>query len=131
MKRLGITTLIAGVVLIATAGIASASSHGGAPVGTSLVGMMLFEIEHFVIHTQLTFQALLLCLVSPSLGWAMLGDQTLCASVTPLVGLLFGSAWGALATFALTVIVATLFLAWLARKAYTALLRQHAVPIAA
>lgn len=123
MKRLGILMLLVGVMFLSSVGVASATSHGGAPASMSLVAMLMFEIEHFIIHMGLTMQALLLCILSPSYGWTMLGDQTLCASVTPLVGLLFGSAAGALATFVLTIVAAALLFVWLVEKAWFALLR--------
>lgn len=114
MKRIGIVLLTAGMTLAALATSASASSHG-APVFRSLFGRVLFEFEHFLIHIQLTTDALLLMFAAPSLGWTMLTAQTLCANVTPFVGLLFGTAGGAVVSFAVTVLLGIMFFTWVVR----------------
>ncbi|MBP7805126.1 MAG: hypothetical protein KA052_02835 [Candidatus Pacebacteria bacterium] len=111
-QRPGLFALLAGVLLLSQASIAYASSHGAAPAELSFIGMVLWEIEHFMIHMNLTWQALLMVPSSPQFGWALLGDQTLCASMSPLVGVLFGSAWSALATFALTILAMLSIMIW-------------------
>lgn len=121
MKRL-LNIVLAACMLLLVTGSAFASSHGAMPAGISLVEMVLWEIQHFALHMLLTFQALELMFVSPSLGLAMLGEQTLCASASPLVGALFGTAPAALVTFAITIMALAALLAWVAFKA------KHALP---
>jgi len=113
MRRLRAAVLLAGAVLLATTGVASATSHGDIPAGLSFANTAVWEIQHFAIHMSLALQAMQTWFVSPGLGWALLGEQALCASITPFTGLLFGSAWGALATFLLTTTLGVMLTVWL------------------
>jgi hypothetical protein len=108
MRRFAVTTLIAGAVLFATAGIASASSHGGMPADLSLWQTIKWQFDDFAAHISLTFEAIKLMLVSPSLGWAML-DGALCGDKTHWAHALFDTADHALESFFSTVII----LAWI------------------
>jgi hypothetical protein len=81
-----------------SAGPAFASSHG-APVPSDFIGIVAWEIQHFMIHMGLTLQAFAMLPASTELGWTALDGQTDCASMSFIAGLLFSSAWSAIATF--------------------------------
>ena len=87
--------------LIATPALAS--SHGSISPDASFLDRVIFEIEHFVIHLQLTSHAVAVMLTSPSTGWVLLGNQTVCAGATPLVASLFSTAFTALLSYVLFV----------------------------
>ncbi len=112
MKRLWFSLLASVTVL--WSGLAFASSHS-APVDPTFLGRMLWEVQHFTIHMSLTASAIFTTATSPAFGWAMLGSQTLCASMSPIVGFLFGSAWSALLTFMLAILAITAFVIWVSR----------------
>jgi hypothetical protein len=67
MKKLATATLVA-LVVIGTAVPAFASSHGAMPAGLSLWDQMVWEVEHYAIHMQLTFEAIRVWFISPQLG---------------------------------------------------------------
>ena len=56
MRRFGVTTLLASAVLLATAGVASASSHGGMPADLSLWQIIKWQLDDFAAHISLTFE---------------------------------------------------------------------------
>lgn len=109
MKR--ITAFLFAVVAPLFATGVYASSHR-APADLSFIGATLWEIEHFVIHMGLTFEALVVMFSSPQFGWALLGEQIICATVSPIVGMLFGSALGSVLTFLVTIVLIGLFVVW-------------------
>jgi len=100
MKRFGL--FVAGVVMFLQIGLVSAGGHN-APAELSFIGMVLWEVEHFMIHMGLTWQALATMPTSMQFGLALLEDQATCASMSPVVGMLFSSAWSALLVFLATV----------------------------
>lgn len=108
MRRFGTAVLLAGAVLLASVGIASASSHGAMPTDLSLWQIIMWQIDDFAAHMILTFEAIKLMLVSPSLGWAML-DGAMCGDKTHWAHALFDTADHALESFFSTVVV----LAWI------------------
>ncbi len=114
MRRFVNAAFVVGAMLLTTATAALASSHRAMPAGMSFGDQIAWEIQHYLIHMQLTFEAIRIWLVSPELGWALLGDQTICATLSPLVGVLFSSALGALVTFVATIVFGVMLFAWLA-----------------
>jgi len=121
MRRV-VIALAASAILFATAGVASASSHGAMPPNLDFFQTVQWELQHFAMHMQYTWHAIQTWFVSHELGWAFLNDQALCAPLTPLMGVLFGSAAASLLTFALTIVFGAAMLLWLtqrlARKLY-------------
>ena len=109
MRRFGTAVLLAGAVLLASVGVASASSHGAMPAGLSFTDMVVWEVQHYAIHMQLTAQAIQTWFVSPQLGWDLLDGQSLCSSQGRLTELLFDTGTHALESFFSTIIV----LAWI------------------
>lgn len=115
MKRLATACLF----LLAGIGVAHASGHLPMSPSLSFSQMLLWEVQHFVTHMSMTYQAIELMFVSPSLGWAMLGDQTLCANTAHFTAHLFDTALHSLMTFVLAITVAAAFAAWCVLKART------------
>jgi hypothetical protein len=109
MKKLAMATLAALAVTAATVSAAFASSHGAMPYGLSLWDQMVWEVQHYTLHMQLTFEAIRTWFVSPQLGWDLLNSQTLCAEQGRMTEHLFDTGKHALETFFSTVIV----LAWM------------------
>jgi hypothetical protein len=105
MKKLATATLVALAVASATVSAAFASSHGAMPAGLSLWDQMVWEVEHYALHMQLTFEAILAWFVSPQLGWDLLNSQTLCADQGRMTEHLFDTGMHALETFFSTVII--------------------------
>jgi hypothetical protein len=105
MKKLATATLVALAVGGATVSAAFASSHGAMPAGLSLWDQMIWEVEHYALHMQLTFEAILAWFVSPQLGWDLLNSQTLCADQGGMTEHLFDTGMHALETFFSTVII--------------------------
>jgi len=122
MKRAWLTALLAGVALLMS-GMAFASSHS-APAEMTFLGMVLWEVEHFMIHMNLTASAIFAGFTSPAFAWAMLGSQTLCATLSPIVGILFATAWSALLTFALVILAITAFVIWIAYMLRRSMMRR-------
>jgi hypothetical protein len=130
MKKIATFALVASAILLTT-GAASAFGHKGpAPSDLGLLAFLQWEIEHFVEHLGMTYQAIQLAVASPALGWALLADQTLCANAS-YVAHLFATAWGSLATFAFTIAAGAAAVVWLARKMSRAVLGVAARPLAA
>ncbi len=98
--------ILTAVFLLAGVGIASASSHGAMPYGASFADLVVWELQHFALHLTLTLQAIQVMFVSPALGWAMLGDQAMCAGLGFVTAFLFKSAPLALLTFMVSVAAA-------------------------
>jgi hypothetical protein len=109
MRKLATATLVALAVAGATVSAAFASSHGAMPAGLSLWDQMVWEVEHYVFHMYLTFEAILAWFVSPQLGWDLLNSQTLCAEQGRMTEHLFDTGMHALETFSSTVII----MAWI------------------
>jgi hypothetical protein len=105
MKKLATATLVALAVAGTTVTAAFASSHGAMPAGLSLWDQMVWEVEHYALHMQLTFEAILAWFVSPQLGWDLLNSQTLCADQGRVTEHLFDTGMHALETFFSTVII--------------------------
>jgi hypothetical protein len=108
MRRFGTAVLLTGAVLLATAGVANASSHGGMPADLSLWQIIKWQLDDFIVHMGLTLEAIKLMFVSPPLGWAML-DGALCGDKTHWAHALFDTADHALESFFSTVVI----LAWI------------------
>jgi hypothetical protein len=81
----------------------------------SLWDQMVWEVEHYALHMQLTFEAILAWFLSPHLGWDLLNSQTLCAEQGRMTGHLFDTGMHALETFFSTVII----LAWVGLEVAT------------
>lgn len=105
MKKLATAMLVALTVTGATVSAAFASSHGEMLAGLSLSDQIVWEVEHYALHMQLTFQAILTWFVSPQLGWDLLNSQTLCAEQGRMTQHLFDTGMHALETFFSTVII--------------------------
>jgi hypothetical protein len=112
MKKLATATLVALAVAGATVSSAFASSHGAMPAGLSLWDQMVWEVEHYALHMQLTFEAILASFVSPQLGWDLLNSQTLCADQGRMTEHIFDTGMHALEAFFSTVII----MAWVGVK---------------
>lgn len=124
LKKFSTALLLVGAVLFVSTGVASASSHGAMPAGLSVIEMLNWEFQHFMLHMSLTYQALQLMSASPSLGWAMLSDQTLCAAISPLVSVLFGSAGAAAVTFVTVLFTLAASFLWLVMRARSFMARK-------
>jgi hypothetical protein len=98
MKKLATATLVALAVIAATVP-AFASSHGAMPAHLSLWDQMVWEVVHYAIHMQLTFEAIRVWFVSPQLGWALLDSQTLCAEQGRMTEHFFDTGMHAIETF--------------------------------
>ncbi len=97
MKQLlGKTFLV--MVLSCVAGSALASNHS-APVPSDFIGMIAWEIQHFMIHMGLTAQALMTLPGSSKIGLMMLDGQAQCAATSLSTDVFFSTAWSALLTF--------------------------------
>jgi hypothetical protein len=107
MRNLATAALAALVITGVTVSAAFASSHGAMPSGLSLWDQMVWEVEHYVLHMQLTFEAIRTWLVFPQLGWDLLNSQTLCAEQGRMTEHLFDTGMHALETFFSTVIIVT------------------------
>lgn len=130
MNRIA-TVALAGAILLTTAGAASAFGHKGpVPSDLGFLALLQWEVEHFVEHLGMTYQAVQLSVVSPALGWAMLADQTLCANAS-YAAHLFSTAWSSLAAFACTIAAGAAGIVWLTRKMTRAILGAAARPLAA
>jgi len=105
MKKLATATLVALAVAGVTVSAAFASSHGAMPAGLSLWDQMVWEVEHYALHMQLTLEAILAWFVSPQLGWDLLNSQTLCADQGRMTEHLFDTGMHALETFFSTAII--------------------------
>jgi len=127
IKRFGLAALIAGALMLATTVAASASSHGAMPAGLNFVQKANWEIEHYVIHMTLTYQAIQAGISSPKLGWFLLNAQTLCARQGDLTSHLFDTAEHALGTFIDSLLLALLIgvesFMWIGRFTITAMRR--------
>ncbi len=77
-----------------------ASMHAGVQP-TDFLGLMAYEFEHFLMHMGMVANALSALGTSPAMVFALLQDQSVCASLSPVVGLLFRTPVFALLTFAL------------------------------
>jgi hypothetical protein len=109
MKKLATATLVALAVAGTTVTAAFASSHGAMPAGLSLWDQMVWEVEHYALHMQLTLEAILAWFVSPQLGWDLLDSQALCAEQGRMTEHLFDTGMHALETFFSTVVI----MAWI------------------
>lgn len=107
MRRFGTAALLAGAVLLASAGIAQASSHGAMPSNLGFVDAVLWEFQHFGMHMSMTFQAIQVWVVSPEAGWSLLDGQALCADQGQLTGHLFDTGMHALLSFATVALLGT------------------------
>jgi hypothetical protein len=107
MRRSGTTVLLTAIILLATASLANASSHGGMPSDLSLWQTIRWQFDDFAAHMSMTFEAIRLMLVSPSLGWSML-DGAICGDKTHWAHALFDTADHALENFFSIVMI----LAW-------------------
>ena len=121
MRRFATSAFIASALLLVTAGVASASSHGAMPAGLSFLQVMQWELEHFGLHLQMIYQAIQTMFVSPSLGWDMLSDQSLCADQGNLTSHLFDTALHALMTFLDSTLVAVWVLVEVAARVWRSL----------
>jgi hypothetical protein len=84
------------------------------PASLSVWDQMVWEVEHYALHMQLTFEAILTWFVSPQLGWHLLNSQTLCADQGRMTEHLFDTGMHALETFFLTIVV----MAWVGWKSH-------------
>ncbi len=105
MRRFGTAVLLAGAVLLASAGLANASSHGAMPPNLGFIDMMVWEIQHYTIHMQMTFEGIRTWFVSRELGWMLIDNQSLCAEQGRLTAHLFDTGMHALMSFFSTAIV--------------------------
>jgi len=78
------------------------------PSDLSLWQTIKWQVDDFATHMSLTFEAIKLMFVSPSLGWDML-DGALCGDKTHWAHALFDTASHALESFFSTVVI----LAWI------------------
>lgn len=123
MRHLRLAAVVAATLFVGMEA-AQATSHVRDPIADAgLIGAVLYEFEHFVMHLKFTLHALMLCFVSPELGVAMLADQTLCATVTPLTGFLFGGALMSVVTFLVTIALVAFVAMLLVSVLYRALHR--------
>lgn len=113
MRRFVTAVCVAGAMLLVSVPAAFASSHGAMPAGLSLWDQASWEVQHYLIHMQMTFEAIRAWFVSPELGWALLNDQTLCATQGHLTEHLFDTGMHALVSFFSTLVV----LAWVGVEA--------------
>lgn len=104
MRRYLTGCTVAALALVGMSGAALASAHGGAPAGATLFGRMWFEVQHFFIHMAMTLDAVVtMVTTNTATGWFMLEASVICASLSPLVSVLFATPAVALLTFFLSV----------------------------
>lgn len=109
MKRLSTAVLIASAVLLTTVSAAFASDHGSMPSDLSLWDQAVWEVQHYAIHMQMTFDGIRTWFASREVGWMLLDNQALCAEQGRLTAHLFDTGMHALISFFSTLIV----LAWI------------------
>jgi hypothetical protein len=121
MKRIRFATAVALLALAATPVFASFHPGGELPQGSGLLAIVWSEIVHYVIHMGIAANALSVLPSNPAMTWAMLQDQSVCATATQLTAFLFGNGpLAALITFVVTIatlaILAYKVLSWLSRS---------------
>ena len=94
--------MLATLTLLGVSGPAFASFHNGAPAGTSILGHIMFEVQHFIMHMQMVGDAIIMAFVSPQTALMMLETSTICSSLSPMVSVLFATPVMSLLTFLAT-----------------------------